>query len=255
MWRVKKMLRIVFLALITFFLSGCGPKIYNFSGANVIEDKLVKIHPPEGKFYSYDETFEPVHKSYDGAIVFYKTDIQGVRYTINFDSFNESYITDVKRYDYLFNSQLDWEEYEKELQAKDDMLEVEARWHGYRLEKVYLHNLACGLVSYSRSLASYANKSYSLECGYYAKDGTRKVFDIYHFYQTGFTKNSPFYVGTFDANYENRYSPIMAVEKDFQTRAKHMIESIELKEIDIAHMKKEGLYHEGKGQEFHYPIW
>ncbi len=178
---------------------------------------------------------------------------------MGFSSFNENYIGDVQRYDYLFNPQLDWEEYEKELHEEEKIWLKDARIQGHRLEKVYLNNLACGLVSYSNSpfdyMASSANKSYSLECGYYAKDGTKKVFDIYHFYQTNLSKKAFTHGDVVGKNYQGKYSPVMFVEQDFQRRAKHMIESIELKEIDIPRMKREGLYHEGKGREFHYPVW
>jgi len=251
-------IKTILLILVALLLSGC-PSIYYISDTSIVEDKLVKLQPPKGKFYSFRETFKPVHKRYDGSISFMKRDIPGTRYVIDFDSFNESYITDVKRYDYLFNPQLDWKEYEKELQAKDNMLEVEARWHGYRLQKVYLNNLACGLVSFSRSpfdyMASSASKNYSLECGYYAKDGTKKVFDIYHNYRINLSKKAFTHGDVVGKNYQGKYSPVMFMEQDFQRSAKYMIDSIELKEVDIPRMKREGLYHEGKGKEFHYPVW
>jgi hypothetical protein len=258
MKKVLNQVLFVLLAFITLFRSACGTKTYRFTGTEIIEDKIVKFRSPLGEFWSTSDKLIISAKSRDGRITFNK-DLPGARYTVSFSSFNEKYTSLEKYYGYLFNPQLDWEEYEKELQAKDNMLEVEARWHGYRLQKVYLNNLACGLVSYSRSpfdyMASSANKSYSLECGYYAKDGTKKVFDIYHFYQTNLSQKAFTHGDVVGKNYQGKYSPVMFVEQDFQRRAKHMIESIELKEIDMPRMKREGLYHEGKGKEFHYPVW
>jgi len=252
-------IKTILLITIALLLNSCGTRTYIFTGTETIEDKMVKFRSPLGEFWTTTDKLIITAKGRDGRINFTKDDIPGGRYCIDFDSFNESYIDAVNRYDYLFNPQLDWKEYEKELQAKDNMLEVEARWHGYRLQKVYLNNLACGLVSFSRSpfdyMASSASKNYSLECGYYAKDGTKKVFDIYHNYRINLSKKAFTHGDVVGKNYQGKYSPVMFMEQDFQRSAKYMIDSIELKEVDIPRMKREGLYHEGKGKEFHYPVW
>jgi hypothetical protein len=161
------MLKIILLTFTTLFISACGTKTYRFTGTEIIEDKMVKIHSPLGKFLSTSDKLSISARGYDGGISFYKRDMPGGSYNIDFDSFDESYIDAVKRYDYLFNPQLDWEEYEKELHEEEKIWLKDGRIQGHRLQKVYLNNLACGLVSYSRSpfdyMASSANKSYSLE--------------------------------------------------------------------------------------------
>jgi hypothetical protein len=253
------MIQVGVLVIIAILLNACGAKAYVHTGKNIIENKTLKMHSPLGNFWGTTDKLIITAKGRDGRIDFTKDDIPGARYSIDFDSFNESYRSLEKYYGYLFNSQLNWKEYEKELKEKRKIGIRDARLKGFRLEEVYLNNLRCGLESYSRGAFNYmstsANKSYSLECGYYAKDGTKKVFTSYHFYQTNLSKKAFTHGDVVGKNYQGKYSPVMFVEQDFQSRAKHMIESIELKEIDIPRMKKEGLYHEGKGKEFHYPVW
>jgi len=246
------MIKTILLITIALLLNSCGTRAYPYNGEEVIENKNIKFHSPLGEFLSVYKKLSPVHKAYDGGINFFKRDVPGTSYVVDFESYNENFPLD-EYYGYLFNPQLDWKAYEKELQAKNTYR------HGYRLQKVYLHNLACGLISYSNSpfdyMASRASKHYILKCGYYAKDGTKKAFVVDHFYATQLSKKSFTYGDIIGKNYKGKYSPVMFIEQDFQRRAKHMIDSIELKEIDIPRMKREGLYHEGKGKEFHYPEW
>jgi len=245
-------IKTILLITIALLLNSCGTRTYLYTGEKVIENKTVKLRSPLGKYLSSLDKLIISAKGRDGRINFYKRDIPGTSYVVNFSSYNENYSPLDKYYGYLFNPQLDWKAYEKELQTK-------TRRHGYRVQKVYLHNLACSLISYSNApfdyMASHASKDYTLKCGYYAKDGTKKAFVISHFYATKLSKKSFTYGDIIGKNYQGKYSPVMFMEQDFQRSAKYMIDSIELKEIDIPRMKREGLYHEGKGKEFHYPVW
>jgi len=251
------MIKTIFYIFILMLFIGCSPSRIHFTKEHVFENHLLKLHPPIGRFFDYVKGFRVYTNGREGLRLT-NLDIPGVKYDVDLyiDEDDGNGIR-LQRYQKFFKSNFNWNQYFREELITYDKSHKEQNMKFYEQEVNYFKGLKCQQVSFSRSGGygfGYASKNYSLECGYYTTSGEKVGLAIVYRYSASISDNSPYKMSK-DINYKGKYYPIKAVEDDFKLRVKYMIDSIELKTIDIDRMKKEGLYYEGKGKEFKPPRW
>ena len=248
------MIKKIFYIFIPLLFMGCSPKIFYFTKERVFENNELKLHPPIGRFYDYVDGFRdftPISQ----RMYFEKLDIPGVRYKVMVEimKHNKTERLPMKQNETeptpgFFKSNFNWEEYFYSLLRAYAKVYKEQNTKFLKQEVTYFKRLKCIKETSSRSGGygfGYASKDYGLECRYYTTNGEKVGLWITHSYSASISNNSPYKMAK-DKNYKGKYYPIKAVEEDFKSRVKYMLDSIELKNIDIDRMKREGLYYEGK---------
>ena len=238
------MIKKIFYIFIPLLFMGCSPKIFYFTKERVFENNELKLHPPIGRFYDYVDGFR-VFSPITQGMYFEKLDIPGVRYKVMVEIMKHNETEPTPRF---FKSNFNWEEYFYSLLRTYAKAHKEQNMKFYKQEVTYFKGLRCLQMTSSLSGGygfGYASKDYSLECRYYTTNRERVGLWITHSYSASISNNSPYKMAK-DKNYKGKYYPIKAVEEDFKSRVKYMLDSIELKNIDIDRMKREGLYYEGK---------
>ena len=248
---------LLYIFILTFF-AACSPSRIHFTKDDIFENHLLKFPPPMGGFFTYVKGFRGSGTGYE-RLNLNHLDIPGVKYDVDIDihdRIDEKGIR-LQRYQKYFKPNFNWDKYFNEELVTYAKSHKEQNMKFYKQEVTYFRGLKCKQVSFSRSggyAFGYASKNYTLQCGYYTTNGEKVGLAIVYTYSASISNDSP-YKMTKDINYKGKYYPIKAVEDDFKSRVKYMIDRIELKTIDIDRMKKEGLYYEGRGREFKPPIW
>jgi len=248
------MKKIIYLFVVTLFVA-CSPSRIYFNKDTVFENYLLKLHPPIGRFYDYVDGFRTFGKGWE-SIRLTNLDISGAKYDVDLDVKElDGEPQRLQYYQKYFIPSFDWDEYFNQQLVTYAKAHEEQNMKFYEQEINYFRGLKCKQVSFSRAGGygfGFARKNYSLQCGYYTTTGKKVGLSIVYIYSASISDNSPYKMSK-DVNYKGKYYPIKVVEDDFKQRIKYMIDSIELKNIDIERMKKEGLYYEGR--EFKSSTW
>ncbi|WP_367989341.1 hypothetical protein AB2S62_19060 [Vibrio sp. NTOU-M3] len=233
---MKKLINVTVFLLTVIFVSGCsGGKYFYLTDADVIENPYIAFNPPKQDWYLYgDKNWTILHEgtsSEDAAIQWIglsnaNPSIMTLRIS------TDNYISSED--DYYLNSDFD-ENYGRYF-TEPDFLKTN-RIQGITFEEIwttYIKGLHCSAGSYLQGIGgSYAptgSKTTSIKCGYY--DKTISENDGMRMLSIRYTIN--FYASTSDEQkIENEHYLKNAVNQ--------IVQSIQIKNLDVERMEAEGL--------------
>jgi hypothetical protein len=240
------MVKILLSFFVTLFFNACSyTSPYRATKLNeLIQDKHISIHAIDDS-WKIDKEYNG-HSWIHGLPVLYKT-YGGFSYEIDFRTY--PYRDGVVNRQ-LFDNNSNIHDSDNKILALSERSKAMGITYG-RDWIPYIKGMRCAGGVFSRSFGGTAysatSKNYSIGCGYYDKQGGKRLLEISYRYYGG-TGDTELQTDKDDNTKEKHLTPQEA-ETELKQALKEVLKTLKLKNFDKEKMIKEGLYHPNKAFE------